>query len=134
MALISGSCLCGAVTFSCENQFAQFYLCHCRQCQKASGSAHVANLFTDPANICWLTGADNVQRFDVPGRVISSAFCRSCGSPVPYPSLSGVSLVVPAGSLDGEPNLLPQGHIFWQEHSQWYESVAELPHIDRFPD
>ena len=41
-----GSCLCGAVKFEVHGDFDSFYLCHCRYCQKDTGSAHAANLFS----------------------------------------------------------------------------------------
>jgi hypothetical protein len=45
----SGSCLCGAVTFTVEGAFDRFYLCHCSHCRKDTGSAHAANLFASTA-------------------------------------------------------------------------------------
>ena len=134
MKTVTGSCLCQAVKFECDAQFGAFYLCHCAQCQKISGSAHVANLFTDVQNIRWLTGEENVQRYDVPGRSISNAFCGECGTAVPYVSKSGQSLVVPAGSLDEEVSVTPNSHIFWEERAEWYEDVVATGRCERFPE
>lgn len=127
MSSVSGSCLCGSVAFECFDQFDMFHLCYCEQCQKASGTAHGANLFTSPTNIYWLKGQDRVKRYDVPGRTISSAFCSDCGSPVPYVSLSGKYLVVPAGSLDNPSETQPQRQIFWSEKASWYEEGVRTP-------
>jgi hypothetical protein len=132
--IISGSCLCGEVKFESENSFSQFHFCHCSQCQKATGSAHVSNLFTTPDNIKWLSGENNVKRFDVPGRTISSAFCTDCGSPVPYLSSTGESLIIPAGVLDSAPNIAPQDNIFWSEHAAWYEAGIKSKKYARFPE
>lgn len=129
---ISGSCLCGVVTFEIKNEFAHFQLCHCTQCQKMSGSAHASNLFTKPDYITWLSGEDGVHRYDVKGRKFSNAFCRECGSRVPFVSLSGRMLAVPAGSLDGEPNKSPQANIFWPERAAWYDEALQTPHFDRY--
>lgn len=134
MNLIIGSCLCGKVSFNCTNSFKQFHLCHCTQCQKATGSAHVANLFTDIENITWLSGKEFVKRYDVPGRSITSAFCGNCGSPVPYISGTGKALVVPAGCLDGEPNLKPQDNIFWEERASWYDEGIQSKKCPGFPE
>lgn len=132
MDLIAGSCLCGNVTFQCENTFKVFHLCHCNQCQKISGAAHVANLFTSPDNIQWLSGEHLIKHFDVPGRQISNAFCTNCGTHVPY--LSGNSLIVPAGSLDGIPNCQADDHIFWSERAEWYEAAVTAKKYQRFPE
>lgn len=95
MDTVTGSCLCGDVAFECKNTFEQFHFCHCQQSQKATGSAHVADLFTDVANIRWLPGKDKIKRYDVPGRTITSAFCESRGSLVPYYQLLALHLLYP---------------------------------------
>lgn len=134
MAKISGSCLCGKVTFECENQFNQFHLCHCEQCQKITGSAHASNLFTVHDNIIWLSGYAFVKRFDVPGRSMTNAFCVECGSGVPHLSGKNKVLVVPAGSLNGQASIAPQDNIFWDERAHWYDAALKAPHIDGFPE
>ncbi|MCE2571152.1 GFA family protein [Motilimonas eburnea] len=133
MENIQGSCLCGAVRFSCENNFNQFHLCHCQQCQKTSGSAHAANLFTAVDNIEWLSGADLVKRFDLDGRAITSCFCQACGCSLPYVSGTGKALVVPAGSLDGQPNITVDDHIFWEERACWYDTALTSQTFSGFP-
>ncbi|ABG41766.1 glutathione-dependent formaldehyde-activating, GFA [Paraglaciecola sp. T6c] len=133
MKQVLGSCLCNRVTYACENNFSQFHLCHCTQCQKATGSAYAANLFTDVDNIKWLTGEALIMRFNVAGRSISNAFCGECGSAVPYKSLSGKALVVPAGSLDCEPNIQPQSQIFYTERAPWFDSVTVCKKFDSMP-
>jgi len=134
MDVVSGSCLCGKVKFECENNFSQFHLCHCIQCRKSTGSAHASNLFTAKDNITWLGGLAYVRQFDVPERSISNAFCVECGSGLPYLSGTGKSLVVPAGSLDGKPNMGPQDNIFWSERADWYDKAHLAKRFGRFPE
>ena len=134
MSVITGSCLCNKVSFECDDNFEQFHLCHCIQCQKATGSAHASNLFTSPTNIKWLSGLDLVKRYDVPDRTISTAFCIECGSGVPYISVSGQSLIVPAGSLDSTPTLMPQDNIFCSEKAKWYDDALIAKQFNQFPE
>jgi len=84
--------------------------------------------------ISWVSGEQSIARYDVPGRTITSAFCKHCGSPVPYVSVSGDELLVPAGSLDGEPNIKPQDHIFWHEKAVWYEEGIQARKFSGFPE
>ena len=132
---IAGNCLCGAVGFEVNDDFQQLNICHCKQCQRATGSAHASNLFTDPSNIRWVRGTDYVRRFDVPGRSISNAFCIKCGSGLPYASRTGKSLIVPAGTLNdvlvGHPRVR---NIFWSERADWYEAATAAEHHDGFPE
>lgn len=133
MSKISGGCLCGKVRFEMQDEFAQFHLCHCVQCQKMTGSAHAANLFTAPMNINWLEGADWVKRFDVPGRSLTKAFCFECGTGLPFISGSGKVLIVPVGSLDTAPSIAAQDNIFWSERAAWYDAALNATHFEKFP-
>jgi hypothetical protein len=132
--VISGSCLCGAVKFCIENTFKRFYLCHCTQCQKITGSAHVAHLFTEPNNIQWLCGEGLIKRFEYPGRNFTKNFCIECGSGLPFINKSGKALVVPAGSLDGVPNINPSANIFWDERAVWYDAGVSAKQCAGFPE
>ncbi len=129
---IKGSCLCGKVTFECDDSFHNFHLCHCVQCQKTTGSSNASNLFTANGNIKWLTGLEFVKRFDVEGRAISKAFCTECGCSLPYLSGTGKALVVPAGVLDNTPSLKPQKNIFWSERVKWYQDAIDAEHVEKF--
>ena len=117
------------VSFEMEDDFQKFHLCHCKQCQRATGSAHASNLFTGTDNIRWTKGKDLVKRYDVPGRCISNAFCVKCGSGLPYVSKSGKSLVVPAGTLESNPTVLPSDNIFWAERAKWYDAALNAKHF-----
>ncbi|MFT5193821.1 MAG: hypothetical protein ACI9EW_001369 [Cellvibrionaceae bacterium] len=134
MNKLKGSCLCGRVTYQVTADFAHFHMCHCTQCQKATGSAHASNLFTKAENFTWLSGAELVKRYDMPGRAISQAFCTECGSGLPFPSKSGSGMmVIPAGTLDDQPEMSPQDNIFWNERANWYEDGLSAEHFDQFP-
>lgn len=131
---VRGSCLCGRVQFEVDGPFDAFHLCHCSQCRRSTGSAHAANLFTDPERLRWLAGEDLVQRFtpDEPD-MISKCFCRHCGSLVPYTSLKSGRLVVPAGSLVDDPGRAPDDNIFWRDRASWYDAGLVAPRVAQEP-
>ena len=41
-APMTGGCLCGAVRYECTGEPVFSLLCHCRDCQRQSGSAYAA--------------------------------------------------------------------------------------------
>ena len=43
---VKGSCLCNSVQFTISDPVQRFYTCYCSRCQKETGSAFAANLFT----------------------------------------------------------------------------------------
>jgi hypothetical protein len=130
---ISGGCCCGNVTFTVEDDFSNFYFCHCEQCRKLTGTAHAANLFTSPDNIKWFKGINSIKRYDHPERSFSKAFCNECGSGLPFLSKSGTSLIIPAGSLNNEPSKQLDAQIFCDEQTLWHKAGLEAAKVSGFP-
>lgn len=127
----SGSCLCGAVTFTIDGEFDRFFLCHCSRCRKFSGTAHASNLFSFKGKVNWLSGKESVKFYDVPETRFMKAFCAECGSPVPREREEAV--VVPAGCLDTPVDIAPTAHIFFADRANWDEHLEEAERFDRRP-
>lgn len=126
---LSGSCLCGAVRFEIDGDFERFYLCHCRHCQKDTGSAHAANLFSSSARLIWQQGEQQVTTFQLPATRHSKSFCGRCGSALPGYQMEGRLLVVPAGSLDQAIDITVDAHVFTDSRAHWdyaLETIAEF--------
>ncbi len=133
MTYYVGSCLCGTVSFEIRGGFNSFYLCHCRYCQKDTGSAHAANLFSYSAQLIWLSGADMVSVFTLSGTRHHKSFCKLCGSALPSAQISNL-LVVPAGCLDSEVTLPPTAHIFIADKAAWEHELKEAPEFEEGPE
>jgi len=100
---VGGSCFCKHVSYEITGNMGVFQYCHCSRCQKVSGSAHAANVFVAPGDFTWLSGEENVGRYDPPEtKYFATSFCKTCGSSLPWLSKSGQVVIVPAGSLDGD--------------------------------
>ena len=127
-----GSCLCGAVKFEVHGDFDSFYLYHCRYCQKDTGSAHAANLFSQSARLVWLSGEEAVASFTLPGTRHQKCFCRTCGSAVPNTHIPGL-LVVPAGCLDSELSRVPTAHLFTSSRAAWDRALGDVPEFSGLP-
>ena len=129
----TGSCLCQEVSFEIEGEFDSFFLCHCKYCQKDTGSAHAAALFSTTAQLNWLSGESNIKVFDLPSTRHKKSFCSNCGSALPNLQMDGQLVVVPAGSLDVEVSIKPNAHIFVSSKANWDEQLADIPQVDKFP-
>lgn len=128
-----GSCLCGKVHFEIEGSFESFYLCHCEYCQKDTGSAHAANLFSTNASLNWLSGEELVTTFNLPSTQHIKSFCSHCGSALPNMQGSGKLLVVPAGSLDSHISLKPNAHIFTASRAEWDSELEKVVMFEGAP-
>lgn len=131
---VTGSCLCGDVKYTVTGETKRFYHCHCQRCRKTTGTGHASNLLVAPVtSIRWLQGEENLARYKVPeAERFYNCFCSHCGSPMPrvVPELDAV--LIPAGSLDCEPPINPQGHIFWDSRADW-SCQDELPTFSEYP-
>lgn len=131
---IKGSCLCGDVTYQFTGSTKVFQYCHCNRCQKITGSAHASNIIIDPANFEWLTGEDLVGRFELPdAKYFASSFCKKCGSSLPWVTQGGTAQIVPAGTLDDDPQVKPIHNIYYTDKACWYEDVNSLVKYDELP-
>lgn len=124
---MKGSCLCGAVNYQIEPPFKVFQYCHCSRCQKFTGSAHAANIFVSPEKFSWLTGEELVGRFEPKDtKYFATCFCKQCGGSLPWLAKQGATYVIPAGTLDENPEIKPQQNIFWDSKACWYEETNTL--------
>lgn len=133
MTIHRGSCLCGTVKFKVEGDFDSFFLCHCKHCQKDTGSAHAANLFLQSAKLNWLAGQEVVTSYTLPDSRHSKSFCKHCGSALPNTQNEGL-LVVPVGCLDTPVGVAPSAHIFMKSKASWENALADAPEFDGLPE
>lgn len=129
-----GSCLCGEVSYQFAGPAKVFQYCHCRRCQKITGSAHASNIIIDPKNFEWLTGEEQVGRYELPdAKYFASSFCKKCGSSLPWLAQSGTAHIVPAGTLDDDPLVKPIHNIYYSNKACWYEDANSLVKYDELP-
>lgn len=128
-----GSCLCETVKYEITGDFESFYLCHCKYCQKDTGSAHAANLFSTTAQISWTAGQEKVKNFNLQATRHCKSFCMECGSALPHLQMDGQLLVTPAGSLNTKVNIKPTAHLFCASQASWENDMAEAKKFQTYP-
>lgn len=130
---LSGSCLCGSVRYTATGEAQKFYHCHCSRCRKATGTGHASNLFLK-GTITWHSGEDLIKTFKVPdAERFTNTFCSTCGGRVPRFIEQYGMVFIPAGSLDDEPGLAPQAHIFMGSSASWSCHEAQVAEFDAYP-
>lgn len=122
--------MCGAVSYSLSAEPLFTALCHCRQCQRQTGSAYsVVTGF--PGDALELHGPTGV--FDDVGESggrVARRFCPACGSPV-LSELEAVPGMVfmKSGTLDGFAALAPTVEVFCDNAAAF---VSPVPGAERF--
>jgi hypothetical protein len=131
---VGGSCLCGAVAYVLDGEPLFCRNCHCSRCRKARSAAHASNLIAAADAVRFTRGEDLLETFQLRGaRSFAQTFCRTCGSPMPRIARDRNIAVVPMGSLDGDPGMAPDCHIFVASKAPWYAIPGDLPQHAEYP-
>ena len=115
-----GGCQCGAVRYRLEGEPRFLAVCHCKECQRQSGSAFGMSLILPESDVV-ITGELKVfTRETDSGRRIACAFCPECGVRIYHRPeyLEGV-LNLRAGTLDDTSGLVPQLHAWTKSKQDW---------------
>ena len=128
---ITGACGCGAVRFEVVEPFLSAGYCHCRRCQRRTGTASSANARAVEGSVRILEGADELRGWTPEGGR-EKVFCARCGSALfSCEPGSGVYTGVRLGALDGEPGIRPESRAFVAYAAPW-EAIPDdgLPRFD----
>jgi hypothetical protein len=118
----TGGCACGAVRYRLTRDPMIVHACHCRDCQRITGSAFVINLWIErkcveetgvkPASFVLAGGS---------GKDHEVFFCPTCGTYVwsDYRVVSTPCLFVRAGTLDDPSGVVPDIHIYTRTKLPW---------------
>ena len=128
---MSGSCLCGAIRYEISAAPVIAGNCHCKDCQRSSGSAYAPTFFV-PEQAITIRG--DVTYYSSPGGSggpVKRGFCGTCGSQMfGKPSTMAGLIAVRAGTLDDASQYQPQVDIFVSHAAPW-DYIA--PNATTFP-
>ncbi|TRW18228.1 GFA family protein [Glacieibacterium frigidum] len=116
--MIEGGCQCGAVRYRVSAADLKVYACHCRECQRQSGSAFALSAPVRSADFA-LTGDVGVwSRGTASGARTACSFCAACGTRIHHQSSAAPEwLTLKPGTLDDTSGLFARAHI-WTAHRQ----------------
>lgn len=120
---VSGSCHCGAVQFEVQLLHSEVVNCHCKTCQKLSGSAFIAYMIGDPQHYRLTTGAEALRHYPSSPQV-QRPFCGTCSSSLPIVDARVQQVFIPASLIDrGLEDLSPHVsvHMFMAENPPWHQ-------------
>jgi hypothetical protein len=134
MAETKGGCLCGAVRYSAQAEPAFVIVCHCRDCQKFTGSAF-ATLVAFPKTALGFEGqAKTFTSTADSGRPIVRQFCPECGSSICELSTSRLELIIiNAGTLDDPTSVTPAREIYCDRSLPWVQLGGNMQRFSTMP-
>jgi hypothetical protein len=131
----TGGCLCGAVRYEAEGEPLFSLMCHCRDCQQASGSGYVAAVRMPSAEFRITKGTPKTYRAKSDaGNDISRVFCGDCGAPLYIQVSTRTDMVgIRVSSFDDPSFFKPEANIFTKSAQLWDHMDPAVPAFDTYP-
>ena len=130
---LQGGCACGAVRYECSAQPLLMFICHCRDCQHATGGACAPNILFSAQFIKFTKGEPQSHGSKASsGQLSYRDFCHECGSPIgmrsdAYPEIR----ILRAGSFDDPQGFEPTANIWMCNAIPWDTPDLSLPQADQ---
>ena len=132
--MVTGRCLCGAVTYELTGDLLATAVCHCDHCQRQGGSAFSVNLVAHESQ---LTIKGELRTYDERGErsddvYVRRRFCPSCGSPIVSELTKSEGIVaVKAGTLDEKSTVLPTIEAWCVDRQPWVSLPGMAVSLER---
>lgn len=119
--MLEGGCNCGNIRYTIDAEPIIVAQCHCKNCQRQSGSAFSVNVVVPAASVS-LTGDLRVYADSdtLSGKIVYRKFCATCGSPIisEQEESNGV-LILKVGTLDDPSALAPAINVWTSTAMPW---------------
>lgn len=132
---LEGGCACGTIRYKLTANPLIIHACHCRDCQRLTGSAFVINLWIEKKFV--EAGSAVPKSFRLSGgsgKDHDVFFCGTCGTYLwsRYHGAPGDFVFVRAGTLDNPETVRPDVHIFTRSKLQWLNLPQGVPAFESF--
>jgi hypothetical protein len=130
----TGGCLCGQVRYEIDGEPIFMGHCHCRDCQRATGTGHVS-VIAMPRAAVKITGETRAYASNGDsGQPLTRNFCPNCGSLIfSQPQVMGDVANVTAGTLDDPSIFQPQAAIYTSRRPHWDHLQGALMEFETVP-
>jgi hypothetical protein len=133
-SLLEGGCACGAIRYRVAAEPLMMACCHCRDCQRQTGSAYFPAVAV-PAAALHVTGRPRsyASKADS-GNTVTRVFCGECGSTL-WAWNSGMpdGRQLAAASLDDPTRFAPSLHVFAASAQPWDTIPVGALRFERMP-
>jgi hypothetical protein len=132
---VDGACACGAIQVEAEADTENTNMCHCTDCQTATGTTFRVSVRV-PGAMLKVTGKPviYVKTTADSGNPRVQAFCGTCGSPL-YSTTVGDGVqplyMLRVGILRQRDQFVPRRQIWWRSAQPWVTKIADVPRYEK---
>ncbi|WEX77073.1 GFA family protein [Sinorhizobium numidicum] len=132
---MKGGCLCGAVRYEAKRAPLYAGFCHCRDCQRVTGTGHSCYIIFSRSDVDFAGELRAYEKFAENGNVTVRHFCAACGSQI---FSSGPPdddrWTIYAGTLDDTSLFEPADAVFTRSRPHWDRLALQLDECETLPD
>jgi hypothetical protein len=127
--MAEGGCFCGAVRYRIKVEPIFVNACHCRDCQKLTGSAFALNGMVEQDKVVVTAGEEEIARRE------DAVRCGRCGTLLwaEHPFFGSAILFVRMGTLDEAERFGADAHFFLRSKHPWVSVPEDLPRFETLP-
>jgi len=130
--MLHGSCLCSGVHYEINGPVMDMVNCHCGMCRKAHGAAYATVITAQGKDFRWTQGEELIETYKSSSE-LDRVFCRVCGSSLVIIEPKTAEVFVAAGTLDEDPGIRLESHIFVGSKAPWLDILDDKPAFDEYP-
>lgn len=134
MPEIKGSCRCGKVTYAANAEPVFTGVCHCRSCQKATGSAFATVIAVPSASVSVSGTTKTFDSTGDSGKATHLRFCPECGSALVEEAdiMPGITMLT-VGTMDDTSWVKPAMQIYCDSAQPWVSLGGGLQSFPKMP-
>jgi hypothetical protein len=130
---LTAACLCGQVRLEVSEPLLGALYCHCKRCQRRTGTGVSVSALTAPGSFRVAAGEDLVRSWDPGDGGWIKSFCSECGGQLFTTNADNPEVVaIRMGTLDEDPGIRPGAHQFTTYAPPW--SPVPDDGLPRFPE
>ena len=132
-----GGCQCGAIRYEIDGPPRLIFACHCKDCQRRSGSPVVVSMVVQDGFFRITRGTPTPQtRTTEKGRTLKHWFCAECGTPLlgmVRGTAPDLHQTVRIGTLDNSRGLPSPIHVWTRSAEEWFVFPPDAKCFDENP-
>ncbi len=130
----TGHCLCGNINFTIKNPPARMAQCHCKDCQRSSGTGHMSLAFFSEDDIQITGQAKGYGAIANSGNTNTRYFCPECGSRVFSRNSARPGIIsIAVGSADENDWFSANAVVYCKDRAAWDVTSTDVPNFDTMP-
>ena len=120
MSKITGHCLCGSVSYATDSYPLRMAQCHCKGCQRASGTGHMSLAFFKEDTLSITGDFSEYTSTADSGNENTRGFCPTCGARMFGRNSARAGIVaVAVGTADDNSWFTPQAIVYNKDKPVW---------------